>query len=74
MVTGFGKGAGMTYDDLLCAACSGRVVDGGCSTCRVSRNRLPAMAQLPAQALFALALLLGVAAMIIGRRRTPAWA
>jgi len=57
----------MTYDDLLCAACSGRVVDGGCSTCRVSRNRLPSMAQLPAQALFALALLLAVLVVLTAR-------
>lgn len=57
----------MTYDDLLCAACAGRVVDGGCSTCRVSRNRLPAVSQLPTQALLALALLLAVLVVLTAR-------
>ena len=27
----------MSVDDLLCAACGGRVGDGRCSTCRASR-------------------------------------
>jgi hypothetical protein len=48
----------MAYDDLLCAACSGRVVDGGCPTCRVTREQLPASPRLPAEALLALAALL----------------
>ncbi|MCU1590668.1 MAG: hypothetical protein JWP11_1924 [Frankiales bacterium] len=48
----------MAYDDLLCAACSGRVVDGGCPTCRVTRQGLPAAPHLPAGALLALAALL----------------
>jgi hypothetical protein len=48
----------MAYDDLLCAACSGRVIDGGCPTCRVSRSQLPAAPRLPAQALLVLAALL----------------
>jgi hypothetical protein len=46
--------------DLLCAACSGRVVDGGCPTCRITRQSLPAGPALPAGALLAVALLLGV--------------
>ena len=45
----------MAYDDLLCAACSGRVVDGGCPTCLVTRQSLPSAPKLPAQALLALA-------------------
>jgi hypothetical protein len=49
---------GMAYDDLLCAACSGRVVDGGCPTCRLSRQTLPSAPHLPAGALLALAALL----------------
>ncbi|MCW2572732.1 MAG: hypothetical protein JWO88_2790 [Frankiales bacterium] len=48
----------MAYDDLLCAACSGRVVDGGCPTCRLSRQSLPTAPRLPAGALLALAALL----------------
>jgi len=52
----------MTYDDLLCAACSGRVVDGGCSTCRVSRESLPAP-QMPAQAFLLVAL--GLLALLV---------
>ena len=51
---------GMAYDDLLCAACSGRVVDGGCPTCRVTRQSLPRAPKLPAEALLALAALLSV--------------
>jgi hypothetical protein len=50
--------ASMAYDDLLCAACSGRVVDGGCPTCLVTRQSLPTAPRLPAQALLALAALL----------------
>jgi hypothetical protein len=50
----------MGYDDLLCAACSGRVVDGGCPTCRASRDSLPSLPRLPAGALLALAALLTV--------------
>jgi hypothetical protein len=49
---------GMAYDELLCAACSGRVIDGGCPTCRVTRNSLPTVPRLPAEALLALAALL----------------
>jgi hypothetical protein len=52
--------SGMGYDDLLCAACSGRVVDGGCPTCRASRETLPSGSHLPAGALLALAALLTV--------------
>jgi hypothetical protein len=52
--------SGMGYDDLLCAACSGRVVDGGCPTCRLTRQSLPTAPRLPAQALLALAALLTV--------------
>ena len=48
----------MAYDDLLCAACSGRVVDGGCSTCLITRQSLPTAPRLPAQALLALAAVL----------------
>ena len=49
----------MAYDDLLCAACSGRVVDGGCPTCRVTRQDLP-RPQLPASALLVLAAVMTV--------------
>ncbi len=52
------KEASVAYDDLLCAACSGRVVDGGCPTCLVTRQSLPGAPRLPAGALLALAALL----------------
>ena len=48
----------MAYDDLLCAACSGRVIDGGCPTCLVTRQSLPSAPKLPPQALLALAAVL----------------
>jgi len=54
----------MGYDDLVCAACSGRVLDGGCPTCRASRQSLPA-SRLPAEALLALAALLMVVLLIL---------
>ena len=55
----------MSYDDLLCAACSGRVLDGGCPTCRVSREQLPGRAPLPAQALLIAALLMLIALALL---------
>jgi hypothetical protein len=45
----------VAYDDLLCAACSGRVVDGGCPTCLITRQSLPSAPKLPAAALLAAA-------------------
>jgi hypothetical protein len=54
------KEASMAYDDLLCAACSGRVVDGGCPTCLITRQSLPTAPRLPAGALLALAALLAL--------------
>ena len=50
----------MAYDDLLCVACSGRVVDGGCPTCLVTRQSLPSAPRLPAGALLALASVLAL--------------
>ncbi|MBK5307509.1 MAG: hypothetical protein JJD92_12540 [Frankiaceae bacterium] len=50
----------MAYDDLLCAACSGRVVDGGCPTCLVTRQSLPSAPRLPAGALLVLAAVLAL--------------
>jgi hypothetical protein len=52
------KEASVAYDDLLCAACSGRVLDGGCPTCQLSRQSLPSAPRLPAHALLILAALL----------------
>jgi hypothetical protein len=46
-------------DDLVCAACSGRVLDGGCATCRLSRTSLP-QDRLPAQAFLVLAAVLAL--------------
>jgi hypothetical protein len=58
------KEQGVGYDDLICAACSGRVVDGGCPTCRASRESLPAT-RLPAEALLLLATLLAVLLLLL---------
>ena len=58
------KEQGMGYDDLLCAACSGRVVDGGCPTCRAARGSLR-HPRLPAEAFLALAALLTVVLLIL---------
>ena len=54
----------MGYDDLVCAACSGRVVDGGCPTCRASRGSLRAP-RLPAEALLLLAALVAVLLLVL---------
>jgi hypothetical protein len=59
-----GKEPGVGYDDLVCAACSGRVVDGGCPTCRASRGSLRAP-RLPAEALLLLAALVAVLLLIL---------
>ena len=56
----------MRYDELLCAACSGRVVDGGCPTCRASRQDLRAP-QLPAEAFLLLAAALTVLLVLLSR-------
>ena len=51
----------MSCHDLVCAACTGRVVDGACPTCRAARTELHSHGlQLPAQVLLALAALLAV--------------
>jgi hypothetical protein len=55
----------VAYDDLLCAACSGRVVDGGCPTCRVTREHLPRATRLPAEALLALAAIVAVLLLLL---------
>jgi hypothetical protein len=54
----------MAYDDLLCAACSGRVVDGGCPTCMITRQSLPSAPRLPAGALLAFAAVLTLLAVL----------
>jgi hypothetical protein len=54
---------GMSNDDLVCAACCGRVADGGCPTCRASRASLPAD-RLPAEAFLVLAAVLAVLALL----------
>jgi hypothetical protein len=40
----------MSNDDLVCAACSGRVADGRCPICRAARSRLGNGAGLPPEA------------------------
>ena len=57
----------MAYDDLLCAACSGRVVDGGCPTCMITRQSLSSAPHLPAGALLALAALLTLLLVLADR-------
>ena len=48
----------MSADDLLCAACGGRVGDARCPTCRASREYLrQQQPQLPAGAVLLAALL-----------------
>jgi len=66
MAQGSGEERSMAYDDLLCAVCSGRVVDGGCPTCRVTRQSLPTAPRLPAEALLAVAALLTVLLVLAG--------
>lgn len=51
-------------EDLVCAACSGRVVDGGCPTCRSSRELLR-RDPLPAGPVLLLALLLLVVLVLL---------
>jgi hypothetical protein len=60
------KEASVAYDDLLCAACSGRVVDGGCPTCMITRQSLPSAPRLPAGALLALAAVLTLLLVLAG--------
>ena len=59
-----GKEQAVGHDDLVCAACSGRVVDGRCPTCRASRGSLR-QPRLPAEALLALAALLAVLLLLL---------
>ncbi len=49
----------MSWEDLVCAACAGRVVDGGCPTCRAARDQLLAYRRpLPAAQILLLAAVL----------------
>ncbi|MCW2598959.1 MAG: hypothetical protein JWM02_788 [Frankiales bacterium] len=52
----------MGWEDLVCAACAGRVVEGRCATCRASREQFrgqrPALPAAPL--LIAAALLLAL--------------
>ena len=49
----------MGWQDLVCAACSGRVVDGRCPTCRAARDDFQSSrVMLPAGPLLALAAVL----------------
>ena len=59
-----GKEHGVGYDDLVCAACSGRVVDGGCPTCRAARGSLR-HPRLPAEVVLLLAALLVVLLLVL---------
>ena len=46
----------MSGDDLVCAACGGRVAEARCATCRASREWVRSGAQLPAGPVLLLAL------------------
>ena len=39
-IAGRGQTGGMSPDDLVCAACSGRVSEARCATCRAAREEL----------------------------------
>jgi len=56
----------MSWEDLVCAACAGRVVEGRCPTCRAARRQFTAGApQLPAAAVLLAAALLTVLLLIL---------
>ena len=57
----------MSADDLLCAACGGRVGDARCPTCRASREYLrQQQPQLPAGAARLAALLVLLLVLAVG--------
>ena len=57
----------MSSDDLVCAACGGRVGDARCPTCRASRQHLRETApQLPAGPVLLAALLLLLLVLALG--------
>jgi hypothetical protein len=51
--------------DLVCAACGGRVVEARCATCRHSRELLRQQDRLPAGAVLLLALLVLLLALAL---------
>ena len=54
----------MSCENLVCAACSGRVSEGGCPTCRVSRLEVHRHGgELPAAAILWLCLLMTLVAV-----------
>ena len=55
----------MSWQDLVCAACSGRVADGRCPTCRAARRELSQGPQLPAQAVLLAAALLALLVLVL---------
>ena len=44
-----GQTGGMSPDDLVCAACSGRVSEARCATCRAAREELRPSAPVAAE-------------------------
>jgi hypothetical protein len=54
----------MSDDHLVCAACSGRVSDGRCPTCRAARSRHSAGSPVPPEA-FLLAAALAFALLVV---------
>jgi hypothetical protein len=56
----------MNWQDLICAACAGRVVEGRCPTCRAARRQFTSSApQLPAAAFLLAAALLTVLLLVL---------
>ncbi len=58
----------MSWQDLVCATCGGRVAEARCATCRVARDHFQAQrVSLPAGPLLVLAALLFVLLVVLVR-------
>ena len=55
----------MNWQDLVCAACSGRVAEGRCATCRAAREQFSQRPSLPGGAVLAVAVLLLVVLLLV---------
>lgn len=57
----------MNWQDLICASCAGRVVEGRCPTCRAARRDLSQGPRLPTQAVLLVAALLTLVVLVLSR-------
>ena len=58
----------MGWEDLVCAACAGRVIEGRCATCRAARDDFQARGPaLPAAPLLILAAVLLALLIVLAR-------